>query len=49
MPVGYANSNPGEMYRAYNAVKHNEALNNMVANEKKRKHISESGKPNKKR
>ena len=41
--------NPGELYRAYDAVKHNATLNNMIANEKKRKHISRSGKPNKKR
>ena len=51
MPVGYANAQPGDMYRstrAYDAVKHNEALNNTEANEKKRKNIPKSGKPNKK-
>ena len=35
MPLGYARAD--EMYRAYNAVKHNEALNNLIPNEKKRK------------
>ena len=35
MPLGYARAD--EMYRAYDAVKHNEALNNLIPNEKKRK------------
>ena len=51
MPVGYA-SQDAQLYRAYDAVKHNEALNNMITNETKRKHSSNKrgpGKANKKR